>query len=152
VTGDDVVLALEDSPSLSGPRRHMHLGKIKTRLNCLYPLYFPDESLTQFHLRFHSYFWLALNDVLADDHPIIKGIDVSFNSLIAAVNPTPETPVSYSFEKALLNRERDILKNTPASEVVAHRLASLSGETPANAERIAKVVRRPVSMLFQEKR
>ncbi|MBK1827208.1 cadherin domain-containing protein [Haloferula rosea] len=65
----------------------------------------------------------SLNEVLADDDTLQARLDEVFWSKIATLVPTPTTPVSDSLEKALLNREGQLLQSQPVADMVAHRAA-----------------------------
>ena len=61
--------------------------------------------------------------VLPEGDTLLARLDEKFYERINSIMPTPATPVSSSFEKALIKREAGFLQNTPFNEVVAHRTA-----------------------------
>lgn len=83
----------------------------------------------------------GLNDAVGDDDTLQARLDVEFWDRIGSLNPTPATPISNSLDRALLNREAEILRNLPANEVTAHRTAEdVYGAIPGSAPRISKTV------------
>ncbi|NWK55283.1 cadherin domain-containing protein [Verrucomicrobiaceae bacterium N1E253] len=81
-----------------------------------------------------------LNAVLKETDPLQLQLDDVFWTKIATINPTPTTPVSDSLEKALLNREGQILRELPVAQMTAHRTALPVG---ASAARVNKSVTLP---------
>ena len=59
-------------------------------------------------------------DVLPPTDPLVQLLDAHFEAKILTINPTPATPVSDPFEKALLKRELTLLEATPLEEVTKH--------------------------------
>ncbi len=85
------------------------------------------------HLLSNIYDGLPPNDLLAAQ------LNSFFFAAINSINPTPATPVTDSFEKALLLREADLLVATAPADVVAHRtVTAVYGTIPANAPRVTK--------------
>lgn len=81
--------------------------------------------------------YTTLNGLLAEDDALQAELDAAFWSRINTINPTPSTPVSDSFEKALLQREMDLLGVLPPAEVTAHRTAEdVYGAIDVNAPRL----------------
>lgn len=79
--------------------------------------------------------------VLAEGDSLLARLDEKFYERIDSINPTPSTPVSDSFEKALLRRESTILANTPVNEIVAHRTAeAVYGTIPGGTPRITRTL------------
>lgn len=78
-----------------------------------------------------------LNEVLANDDALQVQLDTEFSARISSINPTPASPVTDSFEKALLKREMDLLTALPADQVTAHRTAeALYGTIDPGAPRL----------------
>ncbi|MFC4992456.1 cadherin domain-containing protein [Rubritalea tangerina] len=84
-----------------------------------------------------------LNAVLKENDPLQKRFDEVFWSKIATINPTPASPVSDSLEKALLNREGQILRDLPVAQMTAHRTALPVG---ASAARVNKTFSVPATV------
>ncbi|MHC4462254.1 MAG: M60 family metallopeptidase [Planctomycetota bacterium] len=79
--------------------------------------------------------------VLQEGDSLLARLDEKFYERIGTINPTPTTPVSDSFEKALLRRESTILANTPVDEVIEHRTAeAVYGTIPGGAPRITRTL------------
>ncbi len=47
----------------------------------------------------------------------------AYDTRITGINPTPATPLTDSFDKALITQEMNLIKDLPAAEVTAHRTA-----------------------------
>ncbi len=82
-----------------------------------------------------------LFDILPAGDNLLARLDEQFRVRIGTINPTPATPLSNTFEKALINREASLLQNTPFSQVEAHRTASaVYGAIPVGAARVNRTV------------
>ena len=80
-------------------------------------------------------------DFLPSNDTLLAELDVSFQTRINQINPTPTTPVTDPLEQALLLREAAILETTPAAEVTEHRTAeTIYGSIPTNALRVTRNV------------
>ena len=74
--------------------------------------------------------------VLPSGDPLLAQMDLAYVQRIDQINPTPLTPVSDNFEKALLTREGQLLSATAPQDVTVHRLAeTIYGSVPATATR-----------------
>ena len=79
--------------------------------------------------------------VLPDNDPLVAQLDTAYSQRINQLNPTSLTPISDSFDKALLTREALILDATPPQQVTPHRLAeTLYGTVPVTATRVTQTV------------
>ncbi|MEE2786674.1 MAG: M60 family metallopeptidase, partial [Myxococcota bacterium] len=80
-------------------------------------------------------------DALPPDDPIAYRLDLAFERGIADIRPTPATPVTSSWDKAMLRREYTKLQALPPNEITAHRVAdAVYGGIPDNAPRVGRVV------------
>ena len=79
-------------------------------------------------------------DALPTDDPLALELDAAFLSAISAITPTPATPVSDSFEQAMLLRELTILEALPLADVVEHRSAVGCFGTVGSAARVTETV------------
>ncbi len=65
----------------------------------------------------------------------------AINSVKNSINPTPATPVTGSFEKAVLATEMTLIQDLPPDQVTAHRTAeAVYGAIPPAAHRVADEV------------
>ncbi len=82
-----------------------------------------------------------LFQVLPEGDPLLAQLDAAFYTRIDTISPTPASPVTDAFEKALLQREASILSSMPADDVTAHRCAeAVYGAIDAGAPRVDKTV------------
>ena len=80
-------------------------------------------------------------DVLPPGDSLLAQLDQRFWDRIDSIRPTPSTPVSDPFDIALLNREAQILRDLPATEVTAHRTAeAVYGAIPSDAPRVTQQI------------
>lgn len=70
-----------------------------------------------------------LDSVLAPDDILQVSLDAAILGHTSAITPTPATPVSDSFSKALLGWESNYWRSRPVAETVAHRAAFDVGPT-----------------------
>ncbi len=78
-----------------------------------------------------------LNLVLAQDDSLQARLDTGFWDRVGSINPTPTTPVTDVFEKALLTQEMNLIGDRPPAEVTAHRTAeAVYGTIAADAARL----------------
>ncbi|MCA9184240.1 MAG: M60 family metallopeptidase [Pirellulaceae bacterium] len=83
----------------------------------------------------------GLFNVLPNNDTLMSLLDRSYELRIAKINPTPASPVTDSFSKALLMREADLRSAAPLSELTAHRTAqAVYGVIPAGAERVTRTI------------
>ncbi|AQT67148.1 hypothetical protein STSP2_00289 [Anaerohalosphaera lusitana] len=83
----------------------------------------------------------GIYNTVASDDALVARMDYEFYERIQTINPSPSSPVSDEFEKALLKRECQILLDTPVEETVAHRTAQACyGTIPADAQRVTKTL------------
>ncbi|MEL6899004.1 MAG: M60 family metallopeptidase, partial [Planctomycetota bacterium] len=79
----------------------------------------------------------GVNDVLPDGDILQSRLDAEFDRRIQLINPTPATPVTDTFEKALLTQEMTALSQLPVDEVTKHRTAdAVYGAIPDTATRL----------------
>ena len=80
-------------------------------------------------------------DILPEGDNLLARLDEKFHERIDTIMPSPSTPVSDSFDKALLRRESAILLNTPVEEIIAHRTAeAVYGAIPPGASRVSPTI------------
>lgn len=80
-------------------------------------------SLSQAETNQASEIFNRLNLLLAQDDSLQARLDAGFWDRVGTINPTPATPVTDAFEKALLTREMNLIGDLPPAEVTAHRTA-----------------------------
>ena len=74
---------------------------------------------------------------LPESDILLARLQKQFEKLITTVSPTPNTPVTNAFEKSLLQREVQLIDQTPVEEITAHRTAEgVFGTVPESAERL----------------
>ena len=82
--------------------------------------------------------YASVHSVLPEGDTLLAELDQSFGDRIDSIRPTPATPVSDAFEKALLLREADLIRDLPPAQVIAHRTADdLFGVVPVGAPRMS---------------
>ena len=79
-------------------------------------------------------------DALPVDDPLALELDAAFLTAVSAITPTPATPVSDSFEQAMLLRELTLLEDLPLTDVVEHRSTAGCFGTVATADRVTETV------------
>ena len=80
-----------------------------------------------------------MNAVLGENDSLQAKLDEVFWSKILTINPTPDSPVSDTLEKALLNREGQLLKELGVDEMAAHRSALPVGESEPRIDKTITV-------------
>jgi len=79
-------------------------------------------------------------DALPLDDPLAQELDAAFAGAVAAITPTPATPLSDPFEQAMLLREESILEAVPLADVVEHRSAVGCFGSIGSADRVTETV------------
>jgi MYXO-CTERM domain-containing protein len=80
-------------------------------------------------------------DGLQPDDPLVLALDAGFEAKIETLNPTPATPVSDSWEQALLKRENTLLDAVAVADIEKHRTADdVYGAIADEAPRVTKTV------------
>lgn len=83
----------------------------------------------------------AMFGSLPANDSLIGQLNVVYESRINSIHPTPATPVTDSFDKALLTAEMQRIRHLPPAEVTAHRTAeAVYGTIPAGAPRVTDSV------------
>lgn len=83
----------------------------------------------------------GMYQVLAEGDALLTQLDATFWARIGQISPTPNTPVSDAFEKALLKREATLLDSMPVADVTAHRtIDALYGTVAAGTPRVTQSV------------
>ncbi len=76
--------------------------------------------------------------VLPVNDPLLLDLQDHYETKINQINPSPTAPLTDSFDKALIKREMNLIKNLPPNEVVAHRTAeAVYGTIDVEAERLS---------------
>ncbi|MEL7264713.1 MAG: Ig-like domain-containing protein, partial [Planctomycetota bacterium] len=95
------------------------------------------DSATDEEIDLFGVIYKGVNDVLPDGDILQSRLDAEFDRRIQLINPTPATPVTDTFEKALLTQEMTALSQLPVDEVTKHRTAdAVYGAIPDTATRL----------------
>lgn len=88
-----------------------------------------------------AYLMEGLYVALPPGDPLLQQLDLYYQARIDLVHPTPSSPVTEAFDKALLRREMDLIRDLPPGEVTAHRTADeVYGAVPPGAPRVQRTV------------
>ena len=79
-------------------------------------------------------------DALPEGDPLALELDAAFITAVSTITPTPATPVSDSFDQAMLLRELSILEALPLDDVVEHRSAEGCFGAIGSADRVSETV------------
>lgn len=83
----------------------------------------------------------AMFGSLTADDSLSAQLNVVFDARIESIHPTPATPVTDGFDKALLTAEMQRIRDLPPAEVTAHRTAAaVYGAIPDGAPRVTDSV------------